>query len=128
MLVSRKLLRTYKMSDPDGLQKLITNLVFYESMESISPCRKKSIHHIKEWERIKKTLRTFWLSLLNLLPHCCKTSRPYLVPVPNYWTWTKTTFQKSQLCWSNPYKIYRILPNRIWVKWCNFIGEIVKRN
>ena len=27
------------------------------------------------------------------------------MPVPNYWTWTKATTQKSQFLWSNPYKI-----------------------
>ena len=29
----------------------------------------------------------------------------YLVPVLNYWTWTKTIPQKSSFFWSNPYKI-----------------------
>ena len=28
------------------------------------------------------------------MPHWCKTSRAYLVPVQNYWAWTKTTPQK----------------------------------
>ena len=32
-------------------------------------------------------------------------SMPYLVPVPNYWTWTKTKPQKSVFFWSYPYKI-----------------------
>ena len=27
----------------------------------------------------------------NRLPHWCKTSRLYLVLIPNYWTWTKPT-------------------------------------
>ena len=31
----------------------------------------------------------------NPLIDCCKISSLYLVPVPNYWTWTKTTPQKS---------------------------------
>ena len=39
--------------------------------------------------------KTFWLLVLTLLPHCCKTSSSYLVPVPYYWTWTNTTPQKS---------------------------------
>ena len=33
--------------------------------------------------------------LTNPLPRWCKTSRSYLVLVPNYWTWTKITSQKS---------------------------------
>ena len=32
----------------------------------------------------------FWFLVLTILPHCRKVSRPYLVPVPNYWTLTKT--------------------------------------
>ena len=42
---------------------------------------------------------------LTLLPHRCKISKPYLVPVSNYWTWTKTTPQKKWFFWSNPCKI-----------------------
>ena len=34
----------------------------------------------------------------NLLPHWCKVSRPYLVPVPNYWTWTMSTQEKIGFC------------------------------
>ena len=40
---------------------------------------------------IELALKTFWLLILTLLPNCCKISRPYLVPVLNYWTWTKIT-------------------------------------
>ena len=39
------------------------------------------------------------------MPHLCKISSLHLVPVPNYWTWTKTTPQKEQCFWPNPYKI-----------------------
>ena len=49
--------------------------------------------------------KSFWLLVLTLLPHWCKVSRFYLVPVPNYWTWTKTTPQKICFFWSNPYEI-----------------------
>ena len=38
------------------------------------------------------------------MPHTCKIPKSYLVPVPNYWTWTKTNPQKK-IFWSNPYKI-----------------------
>ena len=40
-----------------------------------------------------------------LLPHWCKTSSLYLVPIPNYWIWTKTTPQKMWFFRSNLYKI-----------------------
>ena len=35
----------------------------------------------------------------------CKISSLCLVPVSDYWTWTKTTPQRKQFFWSNPYKI-----------------------
>ena len=40
-----------------------------------------------------------------LLLHWSKISRPYLVPVPNYWNWTKSTSQKYWFFWSNPCNI-----------------------
>ena len=49
--------------------------------------------------------KTFWLLVLTLFPHWCKISRPYLLPVYNYWTWTEITPQKKGFFWSNPYKI-----------------------
>ena len=49
-----------------------------------------------------------WLLVLTLLPHWYKMSMPYLVPVANYWTWTKTTPQKNWFFWSNPIKL------RLW--------------
>ena len=39
------------------------------------------------------------------LPRWCKISRPYLVSVPNHWTWTKTTPENKQCFWSKPYTI-----------------------
>ena len=52
------------------------------------------------------------VNLQNFLTFSFKTfatlveiSRPFLVPVPNYWAWTKTTPQKKWFFWSNPYKI-----------------------
>ena len=53
--------------------------------------------------------KTFWILVLILLPNYCKISSSYLVPVPNYWTWTKTTSQKKRFFWSNPYKIEVII-------------------
>ena len=49
--------------------------------------------------------KTFKRLVLTLLTHWCKIPRPYLVPLPNYWTWTKTTLQKNWFFRSNPYKI-----------------------
>ena len=49
--------------------------------------------------------KTFWLLVLTLLSHWCKISSSYLVLVPNYWNWTKTTPQKKRFFWSNPYKV-----------------------
>ena len=51
------------------------------------------------------TSKTLWLLVLNLLPHWCKIASLYLVPVRNYWTWTKITPQKKQFFWSKQYKI-----------------------
>ena len=36
-----------------------------------------------------------------------------LVPVPNYWTWTKTTPQKRRFFWSNPYNIEVVITSLI---------------
>ena len=49
--------------------------------------------------------QTFWLLVWTPLIHLCKILRLYLVPVPNYWTWTRSTPQKNRFFWSNPYKI-----------------------
>ena len=35
----------------------------------------------------------------------CNISRPYLVLVPIYWTWTKSIPQKKLFFWSNSYKL-----------------------
>ena len=42
--------------------------------------------------------------VLTLFPHWCEFSRPYLVSIPNYWTWTKTTLPKKWFFWLNPIK------------------------
>ena len=44
---------------------------------------------------------------LTLLSHWCNVPRLYLVPVPNYWAWTKGT--KERFFSSNPYKIELII-------------------
>ena len=50
--------------------------------------------------------KTFWLLVLMVFPHWCKISILYLVLVPNYWTWTKSTLQKIVLFFClNPYKV-----------------------
>ena len=37
---------------------------------------------------------TLWLLVSTFLPHVCKISRSYLLPVPNHLIWTKSTPQK----------------------------------
>ena len=39
------------------------------------------------------------------IQHWRKISRPYLVTVPNYWTWKKSISLKKRFFWSDPYKI-----------------------
>ena len=51
------------------------------------------------------SLQNVLILVLTLFPKLCKTSRPYLVAVPNYWTWTNNTFQKRWFLRSNPCKI-----------------------
>ena len=40
-----------------------------------------------------------------LVSYWCKISGSDLLPVPNYWTWTKTAPQKKWFFWSDLYKI-----------------------
>ena len=49
--------------------------------------------------------KNFLAFSFNPLTHWCKISGLYLVPVRNYWTWTKITPQKKQFFWSKQYKI-----------------------
>ena len=66
------------------------------------------------------------------------------MPVPNYWTWTKTTPQKKQFFSSNPRKIEVMITfytnarvtklwshdhihNIIWVMWQNFVGNVIDK-
>ena len=48
------------------------------------------------WMLLKKTPSTSFSSVFLSL---------YLVPVPNYWAWIKTTLQKMRFFWSNSFKI-----------------------
>ena len=44
-----------------------------------------------------------------------------LAPVPNYWTSTRTTTQKKQFFWSNPYKLEVVITSLIkMLEWPNF--------
>ena len=63
--------------------------------------------------KCRKALKTFWLSVLNLLPNWRKISRLYLVPVSNFWTGTKTNPQKEGFFWSNPCGIEVMIPSLI---------------
>ena len=53
----------------------------------------------------KKKKKKLMIFSLILLSYMCKTSQSYLVPVPNYWTWTKSNPQKNCFFWLNLYKI-----------------------
>ena len=58
--------------------------------------------------------KTFWLLISNILPHWCKISRPYLVLVPNHWTWTKGMHPlKKWFFRSNRYKVEVIITSLI---------------
>ena len=45
------------------------------------------------WSRYVPILVLLLPLFIILLPHWCKISRQKLVPVPNYWTWTKSTLK-----------------------------------
>ena len=61
-----------------------------------------------------------------LLTDWCKISSLYLLPVADYWTWTKTTLQKKPenarvtKLWSHDH-----IHNIIWVMWQNFVGDVI---
>ena len=77
--------------------------------------------------------KTFWLLASTLLLHWCKISRPYLVPVPNHWTWIKTTLQNKLFFWSNPYEIEvaktsvteMLWVMVLWVTWPNLQYNLI---
>ena len=50
---------------------------------------------------VRISLKTFWLLVLTLLTDWCKISSLYLVPVPDYWTWTKTRSRSDYWTWTN---------------------------
>ena len=88
------------------------------------------------------SVQTFWLSVLTFLPHWCKISRPYLVAVSTYWTWTKSTLQRKWFFWSNPYRIEVMIASLtemlvtklwshdhiyiiIWTMWHNYVNNFM---
>ena len=50
-------------------------------------------------------VKTFCILISTFLPHLRKSWRPLLVPVPNYWTSTKSSLHRNWFFWANPYKI-----------------------
>ena len=70
--------------------------------------------------------KTFRLLVLILLPHWCKISSIYLVPVQNYQTRTKTTPQKKRFFWSNPYKIEVTITSLIEMLESPIFGHMTK--
>ena len=59
--------------------------------------------------------KPLWILALTLLPNCWKISRAYLLPVTNYWSWTKTTPQNNMFFWSNSYKAEVMITSFIMV-------------
>ena len=77
------------------------------------------------------------------MPQWSKISSSYLVPTPNYWTWARTTPQKKQYFWSNPYKMEIMITSLIEmlelpnhgshdhihnIIWINFVGHVMDRS
>ena len=91
------------------------------------------------------SLNPFWLLFLTLLPRWCKISSSYLVSVPNYWPWIKTTLPKKWFFWSNPYKIEVMITSVtemlvtklwshdhiyiiIWITWEHFVADVMDKD
>ena len=47
------------------------------------------------------------------------------MPVPNYWTWTKTTPQKKWFFWSNPYKMEVMITSLIEILQLPNLGHML---
>ena len=73
--------------------------------------------------------------------HWCKTSRLYLVPAPNYWTWTKTTPSLVKSLWNWGFNnfshwsarvtkltLHDHIYNIIWVTWWNSVAGVIDRD
>ena len=75
-----------EFSIPRCMYQMVKMLFFWKTMLPVFPLQLLQTQELEP--------RKFWLLVLTLSPNWCKISRPYLVPVPNYWTWTKTTPQK----------------------------------
>ena len=101
--------------------------LFYQSKHSICQitCIFHSLNPIQDGEREEKrppisfslvTFRNVGISHQNFLtfsfhpfPHWCRISSLYLVPVPIYWTWTKTTLQKMPILYRFNYDIWSVV-------------------
>ena len=77
-------------------------------------------------ERTKLAPKTFWLLVLTFLADWCKVSSLQLVPVPTYWTSTKTTRQKKRFLWSNLYKIDVMITSLIQMVQLPNFGHMTK--
>ena len=89
-------------------------------------------------------LKIFGLLVLTVSPQCCRYSRPYPVPLLNYWTWNKITSQKKSFLWRNLYKIEVMITSfleileltyfghtttyAVWVIWWNFVNDVIDKN
>ena len=59
----------------------IKNLPLYQFLPCASP-------------NVEISLQNFFFVVLTLLPHCCKVSMPYLLPI--YWSWTMEVVKKTE--------------------------------
>ena len=79
-----------------------------------------------------------------LLTDWCKIKSLFLVPLPNYWIWIKTTPEKKRFFCSNLYKSEIMITSyanvritKLWshdhnhnvicVMWQNFVGDVIDR-
>ena len=69
--------------------------------------------HMQSNNYLGTSPQNFLTFSFNLFPLWCKISISHLVPVPNYWTWTRTTPQKKWFFWSNPYKFEIVITSLI---------------
>ena len=65
---------------------------------------------LQTWDLAPKS---FWLLVLIFLPHWCKISGPYVVPVPTVLNLNQDYPSRNMFFWSNPYKIEVLLTSVI---------------
>ena len=82
----------------------LTNLrVVFSNIKTVLKIGSQKYLH----KALELATKTFWILVLTPFPYLCKITRPYLVPFPNYCTWTKSTHQKIQCYLSHVIKVCR---------------------